>query len=147
MPKTKQRRKYTPRAPAIPNYLRHKATGQGYARVNGRQIYFGDYDEPESRQRYDAAIARYLANNRTLPGAQADLTIVELCADYLRFAEGYYGNSSTMTWVREAIRILRRLYGSSPCPYRKLHPVFVTRSSYASERRIVDFGFRFMQGR
>ncbi len=114
MPKTKQRRKYTPRAPAIPNYLRHKATGQGYARVNGRQIYFGDYDEPESRQRYDAAIARYLANNRTLPGAQADLTIVELCADYLRFAEGYYGNSSTMTWVREAIRILRRLYGSSP---------------------------------
>ncbi len=114
-------RKSTPSTPAVPGYLFHKATGQGYARMNGRQVYFGDYDKPESKQKYYALIARYLKNNGTIPPAPPEITIMELCALYLKFASSRYVNSEgeptqTMDWVRAVIKTLREMFGYEQVP-------------------------------
>jgi integrase len=58
----------------VPNYLHHKATGLGYARLagrNGRPTYFpGAYGSRESKDAYDAAVADWLKNGRQAPAAE-----------------------------------------------------------------------------
>ncbi len=48
----------------VPKYCHHKPTGQGFVKLNGRFIYLGEYDTPDSRQRYDALISEWLACGR-----------------------------------------------------------------------------------
>ena len=46
----------------IPQYTFHKPTGQARVRLNGRSYYLGQWNSPESRERYEALISRYLGN-------------------------------------------------------------------------------------
>ena len=38
-----------PNAPRIPAYCLHKASGQAVVRLNGRDVYLGGHDTPESK--------------------------------------------------------------------------------------------------
>ncbi|HQY87644.1 MAG TPA: hypothetical protein PK402_03230 [Tepidisphaeraceae bacterium] len=48
----------------VPTYRLHKSTGRAVVTLNGRDWPLGEYDTPDSKQRYHALIARWLAGNR-----------------------------------------------------------------------------------
>ena len=99
-----------------PAYCHHKPTGQAYVRLNGRMIYLGGYDSPQSRAEYDRAIAEWLAHGRQLSESN-DLTVSEIAAAYWTHAEGYYTKNGSATSeqdnIRCALRPLRALYGGT----------------------------------
>ena len=98
----------------IPKYRCHKSTNRAVVTVNGREIYLGVYDSAESRQRYGRLIAEWAATGQPSPTVgENDITVIEISARYLGYAESYYGDSSTMCMVRVALRRLRGLYGET----------------------------------
>ena len=44
-----------------PSYLLHKPTGQARVRIDGKDIYLGEYGTPESRDRYDDLMTEWFA--------------------------------------------------------------------------------------
>jgi integrase len=107
---------------SVPKYRHHKGTGQAFVQVNGRRHYLGKWDSPKSKERYSRFVAE-LAVSPTmdpLPPTTpvTELTVVELCAGYLDFAEGYYRKngkpSSHMPRLKAAIHAINELYGTSP---------------------------------
>ncbi len=78
------------RTPRVPTLTRHKRTGQGYVRLNGRCYYLGRYEDPETQARYHQRIAEWMARGRQLPVEQEAITVLELCSRFWRHAEGYY---------------------------------------------------------
>ena len=62
----------------VPSLRRH-ATGQGFVELNGRYIYLGAFDKPETKQAYHRLIAEWLANGRRLPVDPHEITVTELC--------------------------------------------------------------------
>ena len=103
--------------PKTPKLRHHKASGQGLVVLNGRAIYLGRYDLPETRQQYHRLVAEWEATGRRPPGpAQNELTVMELCAAFWRHAEEYYRrpdgrSSSSLDGYRMAMGHARRLYG------------------------------------
>ncbi len=76
-----------------PSLRRHKKTGHGFARFNGKQIWFGPYDGPEAHTRFAAFKAEWEANGRRLPldeRSRAMVTVADVVARYLEHAEVYY---------------------------------------------------------
>jgi hypothetical protein len=115
----RKRRKYKPRTPRTPSLRLHKPSGQAVVTLNGHDHYLGRFGDSEISQKYHALIAEFLANSRTLPSEPTEMTIAELCLLYWKHASSYYVDregqpTSTMIWVKESIRTLRRLYGSEP---------------------------------
>jgi hypothetical protein len=106
----------------IPAYTRHKPKNLAYVRLNGRCVYLGRWNSPESRQAYDRVVAEWLARDRQEappPPTKTDggLTIVELIAAYWPHAERHYRKpdgrpTGEIFPLREALKILRQLYGS-----------------------------------
>jgi integrase len=103
---------------ALPRYRKHRASGQAIVTLNGRDYYLGPHGTKASKLEYDRLIAEYLTSGRSASfGApQHDLTIVELAADYLKYARGYYGAQTGSEYVRiiPALKPLRELYGRTP---------------------------------
>jgi hypothetical protein len=81
---------------------------------------WGKYDSPESKEAYGRILAEMAANPAKAPSPKADagLMIVELCAAYWEFCQGYYRKdgkpSRHIEAVRLAIRELKSLYGETP---------------------------------
>jgi integrase len=100
-----------------PKYRRHKASGQAVVTLGGQDFYLGPYRTRASRAEYDRLVGEWLAAGRRAPKANdADaLTIAELAAAYLRFANGYYRKNGrptrTIERVRLALKLLRKSYG------------------------------------
>lgn len=44
----------------IPNYRKHKATGQAVVTINGKDFYLGRHGTAASKKAYDRLIAQYL---------------------------------------------------------------------------------------
>jgi integrase len=110
-----------PAAPRIPSYRHHKPSGQAVVTLNGRDVYLGKHDTPESRATYEHMISRWLANGRQDPAAAgaADRTVAELALAYLEYATVRYrhadgGATSELANVRLALRPLCRLFGDTP---------------------------------
>lgn len=89
----------TKRMPGVPGYLRHKRSGQAFTVVRGeggrrRQVPLGPYGSPESRRRYREVLAAYLRDElppgSSGPSEPEPVTIEELVARFLKWAEGYY---------------------------------------------------------
>jgi integrase len=103
-----------------PAYCFHKGSGQAYVKLNGKRVYIGRHDTPESRAEYDALIARWLSNGRKLDApAPADLTVEELAAAYWDYAEGYYAGtdgqpSPRVQQIKSALAQVRKLFASTP---------------------------------
>jgi integrase len=104
---------------ALPKYGKHKASGQAVVTLNGRDHYLGSHGTKASKVQYDRLISEWLQCDRKLqPVGGGEITIVELCARYLRFAERYYVKDGRCTGVTPAvkacIKILRLWYGREP---------------------------------
>ncbi|MGO9109642.1 MAG: tyrosine-type recombinase/integrase [Thermoguttaceae bacterium] len=102
----------------VPKYGLHAPTGQAYVRIRRRMIYLGKHGTPASREAYGRAIAEMAASPSTATITSAtmdDLTVVELCAGYLRFAKDYYTkNGRPSDWlchIRLMVGKLSDLYG------------------------------------
>lgn len=109
---TKQKR--TTRIPA----LRH-CHNRGFVELNGRRIYLGPWDAPETQEAYERTIAEWLENGRRLPVSPTEITVTEIANAYLQHAKAYYRGTdgkptTSMDGVREAIKALKSLYGKTP---------------------------------
>jgi integrase len=103
----------------IPQYCKHKGTGQAVVTIDGRDIYLGLYGTVDSRSRYNQIVAEWLAAGRRLPEDPQAVTVAEVVAAFRRYARTYYKNSDG-TISREAdnydeaVKPLVKLYGRLP---------------------------------
>ena len=105
--------------PRVPSLKHHKASGQGYVRIDGRIIYIGKFGLPGTRQRYHQCIAEWMAGGYHLRVEADEITIVELCNRFRKYAERYYrcsdGTASKeVHHFRQAFKLLNRLYSRTP---------------------------------
>jgi len=104
----------------VPKYCLHRPSGRAYIRIHGRVIYIGEYGAAESKAEYGRHVAELSSSPTTANSLSpsSSLAVVELCAAYLDFADGYCRNDGQPTRsieeARAAIRILTRLYGKLP---------------------------------
>ena len=106
-----------------PSYRRQKRSNrpdQAFVVLNGERHYLpGEYDSPESWERYHALLAEWTASGGQAPPLPADeLSIAQLMARFLRHAKGYYRNpdgTPTKEPVKfaKALRPLRKLYANT----------------------------------
>src|SRR5262245_57765450 len=86
---------------SYPKYRKHKASGQAVVTLSGQDFYLGPHGTAVSRQEYDRVVCEWLARSRRPKNADQEVhvetTVVELAADYKRFAEGYYRKNGQMT--------------------------------------------------
>ena len=105
--------------PSIPKYRRQKrpqSCDVAFVELNGKRHYLGDYNTPESKQRYHRLLAEWSANGGRLVVDAGDITIVELCAAFWAHAQQYYRKpdgepTSTLSNFAMALRHLKDLYG------------------------------------
>ena len=109
----------TKKPPDVPPYRLHKSTGSSYAVFNGKRTYFGRHGRPESKAKYDQAVAEWLAGGRQVRVKPSELTIVELADRFNAHADRYYvGPDGKPTNephnIRTALKPLLALYGETP---------------------------------
>ncbi len=76
-----------------PSYRLHKASGQAVVTIDRKDGYLGVHGTPESRLRYERLISAWMQGEPVParePELSNDITIAEVCIQYLRWAEGYY---------------------------------------------------------
>ena len=86
-----------------------------------RDYWLGEYDTPESRERYYRVIAAWEAAGRRLPAIDVNrersdpsqTAIVEVILEYWRWAESYYRPRHVQA-LHGALRLLRQMYGQTP---------------------------------
>jgi integrase len=105
---------------SIPKYRKHRSSGQAVCTIHGRDHYLGPHGTKASKLEYDRLIAEWLVSGRNPLGTAPDeLTVVELCARYLKFASTYYRKGGKCTGevppIKAMIKILVPLYGKKPC--------------------------------
>ncbi|BBO35556.1 tyrosine-type recombinase/integrase [Lacipirellula parvula] len=103
----------------LPKYRKHRASGQAVVTLSGRDHYLGPHGTKASRDFYDRLIAEWLQHQRQpVPEGSDTITVVELCARYLKFAQAYYQKDGRCTKVTPAvkacIKYLRAWYGREP---------------------------------
>jgi hypothetical protein len=91
-----------PRRQTIPAYRLHVQSGLARVILNGRHIYLGRFDSPESRAAYDQLVRKLLTERASAEiEARAliskDLTVAEVAAAYLKFARVYYTKNGRVT--------------------------------------------------
>ena len=90
----------------VPKYRKHRASGQAIVTLCGVDHYLGPHGTQVSRRQYDRLVAEWLESGRSLLPTQGDeITVVELCARYWKFAKGYYVKDGRCTKVAPAIKI------------------------------------------
>jgi integrase len=112
------------KANPVPSYTKHSATGQARVRVDGRDIYLGEYNSKESRIRYAEIVAQVVSGQvaqkpsvARRKSAQPDpgITINELAAGYLSWADGHFLKNGKPTseihCIKSAVKPLVELYG------------------------------------
>lgn len=123
---------------AAPTLKRHRRSGNGYARFNGRQLWFGPLDDPASHARFAAFQARWEANGREIPQAALPdarpLTVADLVALYLEHAEVYYRRQDgtlthEVTNIRYSVRPLLQLWAALPAGEFELRQLKEVRES------------------
>ena len=96
----------------IPQYTFHKPTGQARVRLKGRSHYLGPWNSPQSRERYEALISRYLGGMFDVD--RETVTIGRLAVLYVDYAETYYRKNdkptSEVSAIRSALRPLVKKY-------------------------------------
>lgn len=96
-----------------PKYSLHKPSGRARVRIDGKDVYLGDYGSDDSHRKYARVIAEWHASHGI---AQADhLTLDQLAILYTDFADFHYRKNgkptSEASLVRLALRHLLHLYG------------------------------------
>ena len=104
-----------------PGYRRQKRKSGdlAFVELSGVRHYLGAYGSDESRTEYHRLLAEWEANGRELHVAKDEITVVELSARFLKWAESYYRRADG-TATGEAgnfavvVGPLNRLYGKTP---------------------------------
>src|SRR5258708_31906934 len=105
-----------------PSYRYHKARDCAVVTIGGRDFYLGKYESPESWEKYHRHVAEWLAGglekaDPQLP-ATPSLSVSDLVLKYFKYAQTYYVKNGSPTSeqdnLRQALRFVRRLYGSTP---------------------------------
>lgn len=106
-----------------PAYRLHKPSGQAVVRIEGRDNYLGKHGTEASQEAYRRLIADWATSPRTQAASSPspgglDLTISELMVAYWdKHVTVYYSKNGRPTSevdnVRQALRFLRRLFGST----------------------------------
>jgi hypothetical protein len=80
----------------VPKYSLHKASGQGVARIAGKDHYFGPFDDPASQAKYHRAVQEYLLSGQspTFNAPAKGYSMAGVSVAYLHFAKTYYSGSS-----------------------------------------------------
>ena len=102
---------------SVPKYRKHKASAQAFVELSSRRYYCGPHGTKASKIQYDRLVAEWLVNGRQPSVAQSAITVVELCARYWKFADGYYrkdGKPTCLHGVKQALMPVRQLYGRQP---------------------------------
>jgi hypothetical protein len=123
--------------PRVPSYRFHKGSGQAVVVLSGTSVYLGKWNTPDSLPAYERVLAEWLANGRrwpvtpssplevpnpsgpTTPSGPASFRVSELIAAFWRHAQKHYRDQDgkptrELDNFRDALRPLRRLYGSTP---------------------------------
>lgn len=106
----------------VPSYCRHKASGQAYVTLDGREHYLGVYGTPESRERYARLIAEHTAAQSSAgasPAPDSVQSVNELALLYWeRHVLQVHARNGKPTdrqyHIRLSLRPLKELYGSLP---------------------------------
>ncbi len=119
-----------------PTYRRHRSGGldRAFVQLNGKRHYLGRWGSPESREKYDRTVARWLENGRQLLPSGARLTVTELLAGFWLDAQQRYPKKQRLNY-RPAIRLLRKLYGRTRAAALGPQDLKVAR------RRMIDEGW------
>lgn len=121
-----------------PKYRHYRPKGLAVVRINGRDVYLGKYNSPESWVRYHREVAEHLetllpsVDNRSAANPKSAapvLSVKRLCLAYFEHADSYYRKNEKPTTevhrLRSALRSLIQLYGSSPA--RSVRPKHLKR--------------------
>lgn len=103
--------------------LCRNARGYAFCKLDGRQHWFGRYDDPATHTAFAEFIKRWQANGQQAPidaaGSGRTLTVADVVAEYLQHAATYYVKDGQPTGelqnIREALlHELVDLFGSTP---------------------------------
>jgi len=105
-------------AKRIPSYRLHKASGQAVVVIRGDSHYLGQFDTPESRERYERLICEYKAKlHQESVSGRYTWTCDQLNVAYLEHANQYYRKNGKPTGevhcLKIALRYVSQIYGSS----------------------------------
>ena len=107
---------------SVPSYRLHKPSGQARTIIDGRHIYLGKFNSPESRRKYVRLLAEMSDPKAqecqpAYPASTPLLLVSEVLVKYLEYAENYYsgGNSSSKEFraMVAAVAPLKELYGDA----------------------------------
>ena len=101
----------------IPKYTHFKPRDLARVRIDGRDIYLGKYDSPESHAEYQRVIAEWLVQKQAPAKDDAEkkiVTVAELMLSFLRHAKDYYIKDGKQTrefgQIKDALAPVRQLY-------------------------------------
>lgn len=112
----------------VPSYRQRSGYAQAIVTLTDadtrqrRDYWLGEFDTPESRERYHRLIAEWERNGRRLPPQIAAaspsqrpdaITVVEVICEYWRWAIGYYRPKHTQA-LDGALSLLREVFGRTP---------------------------------
>lgn len=111
-----------------PKYRHYKPKDLGVVRIDGRDVYLGKYNSPESLERYHRLLAERSARLISPPapatpkadeGPDQGPTVSETIVGFLRHADGYYRRADgtptgEVEGYKQSVRPLRKLYGLTP---------------------------------
>lgn len=104
-----------------PTLRRHKRSGHAYARFDGRQLWFGPYDDPKTHEAFGRTLAEWLAHGKRLPPSDdtACARVADIVAAYLQFAARHYCRSDgspsrEVANLTDAVRHVLKTYGTLP---------------------------------
>lgn len=121
----------------VPRYRLDRSSGQACVELSGVKHYLGPHGTSASKLLYDRLVTEWLANGRRSPKAeQPSISVIELAAQYLKFADGYYRRDGEPTGavhsVKATLRYLVDWYGDD------LAVDFGPLALKAFRRRLVD---------
>lgn len=110
-----------PRPNRIPSYRLHRPSGRAVVTLNGKDIYLGAFNTPESNAEYQRVIGEWLAQPLAAAGGVRDggPSVAEIMVAYLEHAKNYYrdadGNcTSGYDAVRYSLLSLEAVYARTP---------------------------------
>ena len=106
------------RKKTVPKYRRQLDSkgSRAFVELAGVRHYLGPYGSSESRERYARIIAEWESNGHQPAVAKDAITVMELCAHFWDFAQGYYRHQDgsptrELANYRSTLKPLKELYG------------------------------------
>ncbi|MEQ9409773.1 MAG: hypothetical protein RIK87_18705 [Fuerstiella sp.] len=102
----------------IPVYRHQKARNLAVVRIDGKDVYLGEYKSPESKTKYERLIVEWLRRHHQTPEIGTDITVCELMRPTSRLPA--VTTSSTGTPLANLAAFLRHFVKSGSCTKQHL---------------------------